>query len=56
MTTLIQDAKKYILEIQVNAAPTEHDLGLYEPVEPFSGGYEVVMKPVAATVTKPPGL
>jgi hypothetical protein len=29
-----------VLEIQVNAALTGHDLGLYEPVETFSGGYE----------------
>jgi hypothetical protein len=38
MTT--KDAKESILEIQVNAALSGHDLGPFEPVEVLTGGYE----------------
>ena len=38
MTT--KEAKQSILEIQVNAALSGHDLGPFEPVEVLTGGYE----------------
>ncbi len=34
-------ARESILEIQINAALTFHDLGAFEPVEVLSGGCEV---------------
>ncbi len=37
---LTNDAKESILEIQVNAALSGHDLGPFEPVEVLTGGYE----------------
>ncbi len=40
MTTLSKESKESILEIQVNAALTGHDLGPFEPVEVLTGGYE----------------
>ena len=42
MTTLSREAKESILEIQVNAALTGHDLGPFDPVDTFEGaGYQV---------------
>ncbi len=40
MTPLSKEPKESILEIQVNAALTGHDLGPFEPVEVLTGGYE----------------
>ncbi len=34
------DLKASLLEIQVNAALSGHDLGPFEPVEVLTGGYE----------------
>ncbi len=35
-----KDAKESILAIQVDATLSGHDLGLFEPVEVLTGGYE----------------
>ena len=38
MTT--KEARESVLEIQVNATLSGHDLGPFEPVEVLTGGYE----------------
>jgi len=40
MDQLTKDAKESILEIQVNATLSGHDLGPFEPVVVLTGGYE----------------
>ncbi len=41
LTTLSQDTKESILEIQVDADLAGHDLGPFETAEVLTGGYEV---------------
>lgn len=38
MTPLSKEPKESILEIQVNAALSGHNLGPFEPVDTFTGG------------------
>ena len=40
MTPLSKEPKESILHIQVDASLARHDLGPFEPVEVFTGGYE----------------
>ena len=49
---LTKETRESILEIQVDAALSGHDLGPFEPVEVLTGGYEARVE----SVTNPPGL
>jgi hypothetical protein len=48
MTT--ESAKGAILEAQVNAALSGHDIGPFEPVDTVTGGYQAVCRKCGQTV------